>query len=174
MTQDPPVEQEDAFRLRPSPSSRSLKATHLEINHTFVFNNFQCVRFHSLVPSRFFHCVRNRSCCIAAAAAALETAGTALTAGLGTADLTVRGLAERASGLSSAQRTTAVDVSDAVRRGSTYVQPGTIPLRLALDPQDLSERHRIHRERLVDSEQTHTDLDLLYSAGALSASFFVC
>lgn len=79
-----------------------------------------------------------------------ERAATALIAGLGTADLTVRGLAERAS----AQRTTAVDVGDVVRRGSTSVQPGTIPLRLALDPQDLLERRLIHRERHADSEQT--------------------
>ncbi len=51
----------------------------------------------------------------------------ALIAGLGTADLTVHGLAERASRQRSAQQPAAVDVSDAVTRGSTSEQPGTIP-----------------------------------------------
>lgn len=61
--------------------------------------------------------------------------------GLDPADLTVPGLTEG----TTSQRPTAVDVDDVVGRGCSPVQPGTIPLRLALDPQDLLERRLNHR-----------------------------
>lgn len=63
--------------------------------------------------------------------------------GLDNADLTIPGLTEG----TTLQRPTAVDVDDVVSRGSSAVQPGTIPLRLALDPQDLLERRLNQRER---------------------------
>lgn len=53
---------------------------------------------------------------------------TEVIAGLGTVDLAVHGLAERAMGHSSAQQTAAVEISGAViRRGSSSDWPGTIP-----------------------------------------------
>lgn len=63
--------------------------------------------------------------------------------GLDTAYLTVPGLTEG----TTSQRPTAVDVDDVVSCGSSPVQPGTIPMRLALDPQDLLGRRLNQRER---------------------------
>lgn len=75
------------------------------------------------------------------------------------ADLTAHGLDDHPAGQSSARHTGSVELSDAVKRRCTAGQPRQ-SVRLALDPQDLSERHLIHRER--DTESEHTEWSRFY------------
>lgn len=81
--------------------------------------------------------------------------------------LTAPGLAEG----TTSQRTTGADVDDVVSGGSLPVQPGTIPLRLALDPQDLLERRLNHRERQKQRTAERKTCPSCFSLDSFSAKF---